>query len=61
MTLSCSYAFDVLGELFYSKKFGYMSDHTDIGDYTKGIDCLLPAFILKQHYALLPNQIIPRF
>ena len=30
--LSCRYAFDVLGELFYGKTFGFISERTDIGD-----------------------------
>ena len=44
--LSCRYAFDVLGELFYGKKFGFMSERTDIGNYMKAIDSLLPAFTI---------------
>jgi hypothetical protein len=44
--LSCRYAFDVLGELFYGKMFGFMSEHTDIGNYMKAIDSLLPAFTI---------------
>ncbi|KAL9017999.1 MAG: hypothetical protein Q9185_004668 [Variospora sp. 1 TL-2023] len=38
------YAFDVLGELFYGKKFGFMHEGKDIGGYMKTIDSLLPAF-----------------
>lgn len=38
------YTFDVLGELFYGKMFGFMHSHTDIGGYMKAIDSLLPAF-----------------
>lgn len=44
--LSCRYAFDVLGELFYGKMFGFMSERTDIGNYMKAIDTLLPAFAI---------------
>ena len=44
--LSCRYAFDVLGELFYGKMFGFMSERTDIGNYMKAIDSLLPAFTI---------------
>ena len=40
----CRYAFDVLGELFYGKMFGFMSERTDIGNYMKAIDSLLPTF-----------------
>ncbi|KAL8723382.1 MAG: hypothetical protein Q9225_000298 [Loekoesia sp. 1 TL-2023] len=40
------YAFDVLGELFYGKQFGFMSERTDIGNYMRAIDSLLPAFTL---------------
>ncbi|KAJ5153212.1 uncharacterized protein N7482_009690 [Penicillium canariense] len=38
------YAFDVLGELFYGKSFGFMRERTDIGNYMKAIESLLPAF-----------------
>ncbi|KAL9640463.1 MAG: hypothetical protein Q9164_000282 [Protoblastenia rupestris] len=40
------YAFDVLGELFYGKMFGFMSERKDIGNYMKAIDSLLPAFTI---------------
>jgi len=30
--------------LFYGKMFGFMSERTDIGNYMKAIDSLLPAF-----------------
>lgn len=40
------YAFDVLGELFYGKMFGCMSERRDIGNYMKAIDSLLPAFTI---------------
>ncbi|EPE33442.1 Cytochrome P450 [Glarea lozoyensis ATCC 20868] len=40
------YTFDVLGELFYGKMFGFMSERTDIGGYMKAIDSLLPAFTI---------------
>ena len=43
---SCRYAFDVLGELFYGKMFGFMSERKDIGNYMKAIDSLLPAFTI---------------
>ena len=44
--LSCRYAFDVLGELFYGKVFGFMRERKDIGDYMEAIDSLLPAFTI---------------
>lgn len=44
--MSCRYAFDVLGELFYGNKFGFMSERKDIGNYMKAIDSLLPAFTI---------------
>ena len=44
--LFCRYAFDVLGELFYCKMFGFMSERTDISNYMKAIDSLLPAFTI---------------
>ncbi|KAL8920034.1 MAG: hypothetical protein Q9208_006489 [Pyrenodesmia sp. 3 TL-2023] len=40
------YAFDVLGELFYGKTFGFMHERRDIGGYMKAIDSLLPAFTI---------------
>ncbi len=40
------YTFDVLGELFYGKVFGFLSERTDIGNYIKAIDSLLPAFTI---------------
>ncbi|KAL8906484.1 MAG: hypothetical protein Q9207_002022 [Kuettlingeria erythrocarpa] len=40
------YTFDVLGELFYGKMFGFMHEHRDIGGYMKAIDSLLPAFTI---------------
>ena len=38
------YTFDVLGELFYGSMFGFMRERTDMGNYMKSIDSLLPAF-----------------
>lgn len=40
------YAFDVLGELFYGKMFGFLRQRTDVGEYMKAIDSLLPAFTI---------------
>ena len=40
------YAFDVLGELFYGKMFGFMKERKDLGNYMKAIDSLLPAFTI---------------
>ncbi|PGG96365.1 hypothetical protein GX51_07860 [Blastomyces parvus] len=40
------YAFDVLGELFYGRMFGMMRERTDIGNYMKSIQSLLPAFTI---------------
>ena len=40
------YAFDVLGELFYGKMFGFMGKRTDVGNYMKAIDALLRAFTI---------------
>ncbi|KAL8994648.1 MAG: hypothetical protein Q9188_007009 [Gyalolechia gomerana] len=44
--VSCRYAFNVLGELFYGKIFGFMREHADIDNYIKAIDSLLPAFTI---------------
>ena len=44
--MPCRYAFDVLGELFYGKMFGFMSERTDVSIYMKTIDSLLSAFTI---------------
>ena len=36
----------MLDELFYGKTFGFMKERTDVGNYMKAIDCLLPAFTI---------------
>ena len=36
----------MLGELFYGKMFGFMKERTDVGNYMKAIDSLLPAFTI---------------
>jgi hypothetical protein len=45
--LSYRYTFDVLGELFFGKMFGYMKERTDIGNCMKAIDALLPAYTIS--------------
>ncbi|KAL8949399.1 MAG: hypothetical protein Q9222_004482, partial [Ikaeria aurantiellina] len=40
------YAFDVLGELFYGKMFGFMHERKDVGSYMSAIDSLLPVFTI---------------
>ena len=40
------YTFDVLGELFYGKMFGFMGTGIDVGGYMKAIESLLPAFTI---------------
>ncbi|KAL6719344.1 hypothetical protein ACLMJK_003583 [Lecanora helva] len=40
------YAFDVLGELFYGKMFGFLHQRKDVGGYIEAIDSLLPAFTI---------------
>lgn len=37
MTDSESYAFDVLGELFFGSRFGFMEERNDVGNYMKAI------------------------
>ncbi|KAH8801441.1 cytochrome P450 [Xylogone sp. PMI_703] len=37
------YAFDVIGELFFGKQFGFMKDRHDYHDYIRSLDLLLPA------------------
>lgn len=51
---SCRYVFDVLGELFYGKMFGFMNERTDVGNYMKAIDSLLPAFTIG---GILPSYL----
>lgn len=36
------YAFDVIGELYFSSMFGFMRERTDYGDYIASLDTLLP-------------------
>ncbi|KAF4464320.1 pisatin demethylase, partial [Fusarium albosuccineum] len=36
------YAFDVIGQLFFSQMFGFMKDRHDYGNYIKSLDTLLP-------------------
>jgi hypothetical protein len=52
------YAFDVLGELFFGKRFGFMSEHSDVGGYMKTVDSLLPAFTLA---ATVPSYLTQTF
>ncbi|KAL9619120.1 MAG: hypothetical protein Q9160_006209 [Pyrenula sp. 1 TL-2023] len=40
------YTFDVLGELFYGKMFGFMKERKDIGNYMRAIHSLLPVFTI---------------
>lgn len=47
LTCPLRYAFDVLGELFYSEVFGFMRQRTDIGNYMKAIGSLLPVFTIR--------------
>ena len=37
------YTFDVLGELFFGRMFGFLRQQTDVGGYMKAIDSVLPA------------------
>lgn len=36
------YAFDVIGELYFSSMFGFMRERTDYRDYIASLDILLP-------------------
>lgn len=36
------YAFDVIGELYFSSMFGFMRDRCDVRDYIASLDILLP-------------------
>jgi hypothetical protein len=36
------YAFDVIGELYFSSMFGFMKQRSDVNDYIGSLDTLLP-------------------
>ncbi len=48
------YTFDVVGELFFGRQFGFMRDEHDYGQYIKSLDTLLPGIALS---AVLPSYI----
>ncbi|KAK3062510.1 hypothetical protein LTS18_003924, partial [Coniosporium uncinatum] len=52
------YAFDVVGQLFFSRMFGFMQDKTDYGGYIKSLDLLLPILTAS---CVLPTYIRPFF
>lgn len=50
------YAFDVIGELFYGRQFGFMETKSDYGGYIKSLDSLLPAVATA---CVLPSYVRP--
>ncbi|KAF4958664.1 hypothetical protein FGADI_2212 [Fusarium gaditjirri] len=50
------YAFDVIGELFYGKQFGFMETRHDYEGYIESLDTLLPAVATS---CVLPSYIRP--
>jgi hypothetical protein len=41
------YTFDVIGELFFGRQFGFMRDQHDYGRYIQTMDTLLPGLVLS--------------
>lgn len=50
------YAFDVVGELFFGKQFGFMENRHDYGNYIESLDILLPAVATA---CVLPSYVRP--
>ena len=50
------YAFDVVGELFFGRQFGFMENRSDYGDYIQSLDILLPAVAIC---SVLPSYLRP--
>lgn len=50
------YAFDVVGELFYGRQFGFMETRSDYEGYIKSLDTLLPAVAAA---SVLPSYVRP--
>lgn len=50
------YAFDVVGELFFGRQFGFMRDKVDYGGYIESLDILLPAVATS---CVLPSYVRP--
>lgn len=41
------YAFDVIGELYFGRMFGFMQDRHDYGSYIESLDQLLPPMVVS--------------
>ena len=48
------YTFDVVGELFFGRQFGFMRDEHDYGRYIQSLDTLYPGITLS---AVLPSYL----
>ena len=46
LTIYCRYAFDVIGELYFGKTFGFMEDRHDYGQYIQALDTLMPPMVV---------------
>jgi hypothetical protein len=59
ITLTYSrYAFDVIGELFFSRMFGFMAQAADYRGYITALDCLLPMLTAA---CVMPSYMRPFF
>ena len=57
LNVECStsrYTFDVVGELFFGRQFGFMRDEHDFGRYIESLDTLLPGIALS---CVLPSYV----
>ncbi|KAF7557115.1 hypothetical protein G7Z17_g924 [Cylindrodendrum hubeiense] len=52
------YAFDVIGQLFFSRMFGFMKDKSDYRGYIRSLDLLVPILTTS---CVLPTYIRPLF
>ena len=50
------YTFDVIGELFFGRMFGFLRERKDIGGYIAAVDIILPHAI---RVAVLPKLLWP--
>ena len=58
LILDFRYAFDVIGQLFFSRMFGFMRDRKDFGNYIQSLDLLLP---IINAACVLPSYVRPVF
>jgi len=58
LTWWCRFAFDVIGELFFSRKFGFMENAHDHEGYIHALDLLVPFFAVV---CAMPAYVRPLF